>query len=132
VSRTKSLIEPSYVPLAPGSCELPGEEGVVEPKVDTFADDTEYEEFQPLSLGKETAFQEALMTWRLALQLDPSQCILEDDVDLSKTINLVRPVILSQSLGERAQALVTHGLADEPPTAAEVRLIAAAMQKMEI
>jgi hypothetical protein len=132
MSRTKSLIESNAVSLPPasGGPQLSG--GEIETETESFSDHSEHEEFQVLPPEKDVALLEGLMTVRLALQLDPLQCILDDDVDLSKTINLVRPVILPQTLGERAQALVTHGLAGDPPSADEVRLIAAAMQKMEI
>ncbi|MGL5362974.1 MAG: hypothetical protein ACRDBH_08845 [Bosea sp. (in: a-proteobacteria)] len=84
------------------------------------------------SIELETKLHQAFMAIHLALQIDPSKSIYDENVDLSDICSQIRPVILSESLGGRAQALVTGHLAADTPSVDEVRLISAAMAKMGI
>jgi hypothetical protein len=76
-------------------------------------------------------FELIFMAADIATTLRPDVTAYDDEFDFRACVTGILPVIADVAVSTRSRVLISAPIAGETPTAAEVRLIAAALEMME-
>jgi hypothetical protein len=88
-------------------------------------------DIQPLSRTQLKKLDQILLAVDIAEQVRPDVTAYDDSFDFRPSVTGVRPVLADVAVSNREQVLVSHAIIGSVPSASEIRLIAAALEKME-